>query len=82
MTANRMIARLFLPSTKRLDGTTDVARHGKTARKTWNGQCRQESNLAPEGICTGCDSGPDPGQKLALSRTAQRDLFALCVLAL
>jgi len=32
MTANRMIAGLFLPSTKRLDGTADVAGGGKTTK--------------------------------------------------
>jgi hypothetical protein len=33
------------------------------------------------GICTACDSRACQGAKLALSRTAQRDVFALWVLA-
>src|ERR1035437_4428602 len=42
---------------------------------------RQDSNLARNGICTSCDSRADPRPKLALSRTAQRDVFALWVFA-
>src|SRR3977135_643294 len=34
-----------------------------------------------DGICTACDSRGDRGTKLALSRTAQRHVFALWIFA-
>ena len=42
---------------------------------------RQDSNLVRNGICTPCDNRADQRLKLALSRTAQRDVFALWVFA-
>jgi ribosomal protein S14 len=42
---------------------------------------RRDSNLRHQTICTTCDRRTARRQKLVLSRTAQRDLFALWLLA-
>src|SRR5665811_470006 len=75
--ANQLIARLFLAAAKPRGGTSEH-------RERWNGRMadtkrRQDSNLVRNGICRACDNRADQRLKLALSRTAQRDVFALWV---
>src|SRR5450432_4445759 len=77
--ANRLTARLFLPAAKtsRWNREHCEAEHCEK----WIGRELRghDSCLAPQNICTACDSRLPPRPRLALSRTAQRGFFALWV---
>jgi hypothetical protein len=81
--ANRPAAAMFLPKAKRNDGTrnasSDPARPGATQWVSRPGF--QDSNPVRHDICMACDNDVFRGLKLALSRTAHRKLFALCIFA-
>src|ERR1700733_16266944 len=80
---NRPAAVMFLREAKRNDGTSnasiDPARQD-ARRWVWRPGF-QDSNPVHRDICMAYDSGVFRGLKLALSRTAHRKLFALCIFA-
>src|SRR5882724_569880 len=75
---NRQIAPLFLTAAKPRQGTSELGESLERAARLRS--ATQGQDPARCGICTGYDSGEDRGPKLALSRAAQRHVFALWVL--
>jgi hypothetical protein len=81
--ANRPAAAMFLPKAKRNDETRNASSDpaSRAATRWVSRPGFQDSNPARRGICMAYDSGVFRGLKLALSRTAHRKLFALCIFA-
>jgi hypothetical protein len=81
--ANRPAAAMFLREAKRNDGTRNASIDpaSQDARRWVSRPEFQDSNPVRRDICMAYDGGVFRGLKLALSRTAHRKLFALCIFA-